>query len=48
MKDIVEHFGMGFLQAIGSVAAMLALVSCIRPGGVLNMAVTVFMDSICG
>lgn len=48
MKRIIEEFGTGYLAliAVGGVAAVI--ISCMRTGGVLNVAVTNFLNRISG
>lgn len=48
MKEIIEHFGVGFLQLLGGITFLGIFVACIRPGGVLCDIALAFMTDLCG
>lgn len=48
MKDIVEQFGLGFLQIVGSAFLVALFMSFFRTDGILNEIVKMYMYSICG
>lgn len=48
MKEILEHFGLGFLAVLAVVGMMQIYVALLDEGGILYMAVSSFMQSICG
>lgn len=48
MKHIVEHFGIGFLEATGFTVVITFLFSFWGKGGMLAEAVSHFLNGICG
>lgn len=48
MEEVMEHFGVGFLQLLGGIAFLGIFIACIRPGGVLCDIVLTFMTGLCG
>ena len=48
MREIVEHFGIGFLAALVTLSILGMYVSFLHEGGVFFIMSVNFMKSICG
>lgn len=48
MREIIEHFGFGFLAVLAVAGMMRIYVGLLDEGGILYRAVSSFMCSICG
>lgn len=48
MKNIIEHFGVGFLQLVSGTLMITLIFSQVWGTGALSQIVSAYMSSICG
>lgn len=48
MEEIIEHFGIGFLEAAAIIGMFAILTESISEGGIFRNAVVAYMYSLCG
>ena len=48
MQEIIEHYGLGLLETVGTLGILIIVFSFFGKNGILSESVLAYMQSICG
>ncbi len=48
MSEVVEHFGIGFLELLGGISITSVIIGLFSSGGIINNIVLNYFQRLCG
>lgn len=48
MREVIEHFGMGFSETIGCIGIISLLITFLNDGGIVKNIIWNYLQGLCG